>query len=343
MQEDIWHAGYLMYGPESFLIRQLIDKLMERFVEPQMRDIDLVKISIGKNFMKEHIDRIKQELQTPAFLSERKVILVEQSGIFSKAPKGQAEVYKERLDQFIKEVLPLMNQDTCLIMHEASIDGRRKKILNKWLEVDGIQIDVQREELPVLRKWLQAKAQQASLKVTIDAADSLIDRCDSDMTQIDKEFSKALLYAEYANSKGIDIDLIEYVCKSDLRGTVFNLTDAVSAGNTAKALQLLNTLLMLKEPLPLIRYMFNRHIKQLICAKELKKEKQIVNKVGVYPFVAKRLINQANRLSIDDLEFLYRLCFESDWQVKRGDMSDRLSFETLLIESGLTFAGKLKE
>lgn len=341
MLQDIWHAGYLIYGPESFLIKQVIDEIVERFVAQEMRDVDLIKIPVDKNLTEDHLDRIKQELQTPAFLSERKIIIVEESGIFSRARKGQANLHKERIKQF-EEVLSFMNQNTCLIMREETIDGRRKKLLRSWQEADGIQIEIQHEDLSVLRKWLQAKAQKKNLRLTQEAADSVIDRCDSQMAEIDKEFAKVLLYAEYADLSGIDINTIEYLCKADLRGSVFNLTDAVAAGNTKQALDLLNTLLMLKEPLPLIRFMFNRHIKQLICAKELMNKNQIIKKVGVYPFVAGRLMNQAKKLNMADLEYLYRLCFESDWQVKKGEMSDRLSFEILLIESALTFAGKLK-
>ncbi|HHT24593.1 MAG TPA: DNA polymerase III subunit delta [Clostridiaceae bacterium] len=340
IDQGIWHQGYLIYGEEKYLIKQIIDLICRRFVAAQMQDIDLVKIAIGSQLSDADIERIKQELKTPPFMSERKVILIENTRIFARAVQGQSEVHKKNQEEFSR-IFPLLNPGSCLIIHEATVDGRLKKILQNWFEAGGVQVEIGREEINVLRHWLQAKAQQKKLGLTVEAADNLIDRCESDMTQIEQEFSKALLYAEYAGLKGIDLATIDLVCKSDVRGTVFDLTDAVSAGKTDQALKLLDTLLVLKEPLPLIRFMFTRHIKQLICAKELGNEQLLIKKIGVYPFVARRLLKQARNMSLDNLEHFYRLAFESDWKVKRGHMTDRLSFETLLIEASLTFASKV--
>ncbi|NLJ71337.1 MAG: DNA polymerase III subunit delta [Clostridiaceae bacterium] len=341
IDQDIWHNGYLIYGEEIFLIKQIIDLICKRFVEPQMQDIDLVKIKIGSKLSSEDIERVKQELQTPAFMSERKVILLEKTGIFARAAQGQAEIHKKYQEE-LSQIFTLLNSGSCLILHEDTVDGRLKKKLQSWFEAGGVQVEIGREEIGVLRRWLQAKAQQKKLGLTVEAADNLIDRCESDMTQLEQEFNKAMLYAEYAGLAGIDLDTINLVCKSDIRGTVFDLTDAISAGQTEKALKLLDTLLILKEPLPLIRFMFARHIKQLICAKELGDERLLIKQIGVYPFVARRLLKQARNMSLEKLELFYRLAFESDWKVKRGHMTDRLSFETLLIEASLTFASKVR-
>lgn len=341
IDRDIWHNGYLIYGEEHYLIKQIIDLICRKFIEPQMRDIDLVKIKVGSKLSSEDIERVKQELQTPAFMSECKVILLEKTGIFARAAQGQAEVHKKNQEEFAR-IFSLLNSGSCLIFYEETVDGRLKKHLRSWLEAGGVQVEIGREEISVLRHWLQVKAQQKKLGLTIEAADNLIDRCESDMTQLEQEFNKALLYAEYAGLPGIDLATIDLVCKSDVRGTVFDLTDAVSAGKTDQALNLLDTLLILKEPLPLIRFMFTRHIKQLICAKELGNEQLLIKQIGVYPFVARRLLKQARNMSLDDLEHFYRLAFESDWKVKRGHMTDRLSFETLLIEASLTFASKVR-
>ncbi|HHU52497.1 MAG TPA: DNA polymerase III subunit delta [Clostridiaceae bacterium] len=341
IDQNIWHNGYLIYGEEYYLIKQIIALICNRFVEPQMQDIDLVKINAGLKLSAEDIERVKQELQTPPFMSERKVILLEKTGYFSRAEQGKVEERKKKQEE-LSQIFSLLNSGSCLILYEENVDGRLKKKLKSWLESGGVQVEIGREEISVLRHWLQVKAQQKRIGLTYEAADNLIDRCESDMTQLEQEFSKVLLYAEYAGLAGIDLATIDLVCKSDLRGTVFDLTDAVSAGQTDKALNLLDTLLILKEPLPLIRFMFARHIKQLICAKELGNEQLLIKKIGVYPFVARRLIKQARNMSIEKLEHFYRLAFESDWKVKRGHMTDRLSFETLLIEASLTFAGKVR-
>lgn len=340
LKNDILHNGYLIYGEEKYLKKQIVNSIIQKYVAPGMHDIDLIKISFDKQLSIDDINLIKQELQTPAFVSEKKIIVVEKSNLFARSPKGQSESHKKIQAEF-DQVISLLNINSCLIFVEESIDGRQKKILQKWQKCGGVQVEIKHEELSVLRQWLQVKAQQKKIGLTVEAADSLIDRCESDMTQIEQEFDKALLYAEYTEMEGIDLSTIELVCRSDLRGTIFNLTDAVSAGRTRIALDILDSLLAQKEPLPLIRFMFTRHIRQLICAKELNNPSIITKQVGVYPFVARGLIKQSRNMNFADLEYMFKLCFESDYKVKQGHMSDRLAFETLLIEACLIFASKV--
>lgn len=337
MLEQHWHKGYLIYGAENYLIKQLIDQIEDAFIAPGMQAIDRIQIKVDNFISTEQINRLKQELQTPAFLSQRKVIIVRNSHVFGKAEKGSAAQHKEMISR-LEEIFPLLNEAACLIFWEENIDKRRKGLLTDWQNSDGVIVEVGREELSVLRKWLQLKADQASLRIDTDAADSLIERCESDMEQIDKEFSKVALYAGYKKADRINSKMIALVCRPDLTGTVFNLTDAVAAGKPGEVLRILNILLALKEPIPLLRFMLVRHIKQLIVAKELNQEKAIIAQLGVYPFVAKRLIQQARHMRIEQLEDLYRRAFLSEWRVKSGRMDEQLAFETLLIEAALAFA-----
>ncbi len=331
MNRGVWHQAYLFYGPEKYLVKQLVEGLQKAFITPGMEELDLVRIRPDGDLKKADLERLKQELDTPAFLSKRKVIIMEETGLFDKAEKS-----RDLADDFLAAIASL-NPGSCLVLIEQQIDGRRKKLLKAWADQEGAQVEVKPEETAVLLGWLQAKAQKKKLGLSRQAGESLIDRCDSDMTQLDQELTKALLYAEYAGLQGIDLNLINMVCRDDLHGRIFDLTDAIAAGKAKEALDLLDVLLQLKEPLPLIRFMLNRQLKQLICAKELGQASALAGQLKVQPFVAKRLIGQARKLKLSDLEYLYRLSFLSDWQVKQGQMADDLAFESLIVEASLYF------
>lgn len=332
MDQGAWHQGYLFYGPEKYLVRQLVEKLQKAFIADGMEDLDLVKIRPDGDLKKTDLERVKQELATPAFLSKRKLVIMENTGLFDKVEKN-----RNLADDFLA-IIGDLNPGSCLVLVEEQIDGRRKKLLKAWADHDGAQVEVKQEDAKVLLGWLQVKAQQKKLGLSRQAGESLIDRCDSDMGQLDLEMTKALLYAEYAGLKGIDVNLINLVCRDDLHGRIFDLTDAIAAGMAKKSLDLLDILLQLKEPLPLIRFMLNRQLKQLICAKEVGQASALTRQLKVQPFVAKRLLGQARKLKLADLEYLYRLSFLSDWQVKQGKMADDLAFESLIIEACLYFS-----
>jgi DNA polymerase-3 subunit delta len=89
--------------------------------------------------------------------------------------------------------------------------------------------------------------------------------------------------------------------------------------------------------------MLARHIRQLICAAELKRPDQIASTLKVMPFVARRLGQQANGLSLPLLEALYRRCYETDLQVKTGQIQERLGLEILIIMACETNRWQLRQ
>jgi len=165
------------------------------------------------------------------------------------------------------------------------------------------------------------------------AAESLIDRCDSQMNVIWNELTKIFLYAEGKGLTTIDTSVVEELSLPDLRGTIFDLTDAMSAGRTAQALTLLDTLIVQKQPVQLITFMLARHFRQLIVARSLGSPDRIASRLKVMPFVAARLLNQSRSMSLESLEAQYSACFEADLSVKSGLVPDRISLELLLVSA----------
>ena len=153
------------------------------------------------------------------------------------------------------------------------------------------------------------------------------------MQVIWQELQKLFLYCEGAGCRKVDSQLIGEISLPDLRGNIFTLTDAISDGQTEKALALVDTLLSQRQPIQLIQFMLTRHFRQLICAAELAEPAKITAQLKVMPFVAARLAGQAKRLPMDLLEALYAECFANDLLVKTSQINDRLALETLLISA----------
>jgi DNA polymerase-3 subunit delta len=189
------------------------------------------------------------------------------------------------------------------------------------------------EQPALLRQWIEAECRQRGLTIDPLAAESLVDRCENRMLVIWQELTKLFLYQAYAGQTRIDPALIEQLSLPDLRGNIFDMTDAISKGQTARALELLDLLLGQKEPVQLIAFMLARHIRQLLVAKDLERSDVVVRELKVMPFVANRLLQQAKALSCEQLESLYNLCYETDLAVKTGQLAERLALEMLLISA----------
>lgn len=344
---------YVLYGEETFLIGKLVDALAELLIEPSCLALDRVLIDGNGQPNRIDPDKLAAEVMTPPFLSRRKLVVVRQSAWLSSGqtragadsavdearPADDADedsqetgsVRKSRQDELL-HLIERLPDSVCLVFIETKVDKRLRQLVTA-IEQKGVLAEIGREQPKTLQQWVEAECRRRGLLIDPTAAESLIDRCDLSMQVIWNELNKLFLYCAFAGVKEVGPDLIAEISLPDLRGNIFSLTDALSDGQTEKALQLVDTLISQRQPVQLIQFMLARHIRQLICAAELGRPDKITAELKVLPFVANRLASQARRFSLQVLEELYTGCFDSDMLVKTGQISDRLALETLLVRA----------
>ncbi len=314
---------YVLAGEEEFLKDRLVEALTGFLVEPSARPVDRLALT-GETL---EFNKLKAELQTPAFLSRAKLLIVRQSGWFAgQAKKVAAEDLIELFDQ--------LKEFTCLVFLEEKVDKRQKKLVDA-IRRAGVLAEFSRQSPRMLAAWIDGECKRKGLAIEPAAAESLIDRTEASMQQIWQELGKLFLYTAATGMKNVTYDLIDFISLPDLTGTVFAMTDALAAGQAGQALLLTDNLISQRQPVQLILFMLARHLRQLICAAELQNQAAIGQALQVPPFVASRLASQARRLLPNQLEKLYNACFTTDTMIKSGQISDRLGLETLLVESAL--------
>jgi len=345
---------YVLYGEETFLIDKLVDSLTELLIDPNCQSLDRVIFNGNGQPARLDPEKLTAEVMTPPFLSRRKLVIVRQSAwLASGQSKAAADsgvddaervaedsdeesqeigsARKSRQDSFLR-LIEKIPDSACLVFIENKVDKRLKQLVNA-IEQKGVLAEIGREQPRTLQQWVDVECRRRGIQITSTAAESLIDRCDLSMQVIWNELNKLFLYCAYAGQQEVNEDLIAEISLPDLRGNIFNLTDALSDGQTEKVLLLVDTLISQRQPVQLIQFMLARHIRQLICAAELGRPEQIASQLKVMPFVANRLASQARRFPIAVLEGLYASCFETDMLVKTGQIGDRLALETLLVKA----------
>lgn len=330
------HSLYVIFGEEDFLIEKLIENIQTIVLNGASSELDRVRIDADGQSSRLDLNHLNAELMTPPFMSSRKLVIVKNSNLFTMSggtqDKSEGGAHKDRQKK-IQEIIENLHSSICLVFVESKIDKRLKGLLQSVASM-GIIAEIQHEKPQNLKKWIQAEFQQKNITISGEAAENLADRCDQSMRVIWSEMNKIFLYMDYAGQSSADLETISDLSLPDLRGTVFELTDAISFGRTADALLLLDNLVKQRQPVQLIQFMLARHFRQLICAAELGRQDLLASSMKVMPFVAAKLIRQARQFTLPMMERIYELCFESDLSVKTGKMEDRLALETLLIRSG---------
>ena len=182
-------------------------------------------------------------------------------------------------------------------------------------------------------KWVKKMVRANNHEIDENTAAELVEYCEPGMDDILNEIVKLCAYS--GDRKRITIDDIKKVCTKSVKSRIFDLTDAVAAGQCSRALALLNDMAAIKEPMPKVMYMITRQFRQLLQIKLMSREgavqAEIVRQLKINPYIAGKVVKQASSFSIDKLERAVAASADMDLKVKSGKIQDKAAVELLII------------
>ena len=273
---------YLLCGEEGYLKKQY----KNRFVKAMLPEGDTMNYSYyeGKNTpVKEAIDLA----ETLPFFAERRLIVFENTGFFKTAAGAD-------LADYIKD----MPETTCFIFVEEEIDKRNK--LYKAVKSKGYIAELSTQDAGTLKRWVAGLVRKEQKQISESVIVYFLDKVGTDMENIQGELEKVFCYA--LDRDTITKEDIDAVCVTQITNHIFEMVDAVAAGNQQKALDLYYELLALKEPPMRILFLLVRQYRMLFHVKALANQgygrKEIASKAGLHPFVSGKNMEQAKRFKI---------------------------------------------
>jgi DNA polymerase III subunit delta len=119
----------------------------------------------------------------------------------------------------------------------------------------------------------------------------------------------------------------------DHQSDIFAMVDAIGERNGQKALELLHILLEEMDFIPLFG-MVIRQFRLLIQAREILDlggtERDLIETLGLHPFVAEKIWTQARQFDLPSLEMIYYHLLEIDLGEKTGRMPGELALDVLI-------------
>ncbi|MDO5733679.1 MAG: DNA polymerase III subunit delta [Eubacteriales bacterium] len=332
-KKEVPNLIFLLYE-EPYLLRQLERLLKAELIQAGAESLDYIELS-GQKAENLQVDSLRELSQTPAFVSERKLILVKDSGLFRLGKNNsRGPAFRPEVKDLWLELLSALPDSVTVVFRESKIDRRQK---NFWqsLEASGAWIvEVKQVDEATLFQWMTAVLAQADLALSRRAAEDISERCNLEMDSIYMEMQKLSAIAQARGLEAVTEELVNEAARPNLNADIFQLLDQLASGRSAEAFKLKKRLLERREPLQLIQFMLARKLRQLLIAKDIASAPALAKRLKVPPFVARKLIQEAKNFKSEDLEAQYRTLFLSDWQVKQGKLSDDIAFDLALLELG---------
>ena len=266
------------------------------------------------------VGEIIDQAETMPFFAERRLIVLENSGLLKSGGEQLAEY------------LSAPAETAYLLLVETEVDKRSK--LYKAVQSKGCAVEFAIQDESTLKRWVLGMMKKENKKISEHALNYLLEKTGTDMENIRKETEKLFCYC--LDKEAITEADIEEICTKRITNHIFDMVSAIADKKQKHALELYYELLALKEPPMRILFLIARQFNLLLQVKELRKKgyqnKAIGEKVGLPGFIAGKYVTQASRFHTKDIMEALEACVAAEEAIKTGRMNDTMSVELLIIQ-----------
>lgn len=327
---------YVLHGEDEFASAEFLTALKEKLGDPTTAALNTTEFD-GRSLT---LADLQAACGAMPFLARRRLVIVR--GLIARLtsrgqPKedeedGAAPPARQFLADFLQFV-PSVPETTALVLVEQRALTERNAVLKFAAQHAGIAF-VKRFDLPKgegLARWIAVRAKAQGGAFTPAATAALAAAVGDDPRAADGEIAKLLAYVNY--SRPVEAGDVELLTPYSRAANVFEMVDAIGMGDARKAMALLQRLLADEDPLYAFA-MIVRQFRLLLQTREILEtrgsETAALEALHVQPFVARKLVEQARGFALTDLEDIYRRLFETDVQVKTGQVDSRAALDLLV-------------
>lgn len=318
----------LLYGEEIYLLETKLKKIKKDFGE-LIKGINYIQIDDTS------VQELINDIETPAFGYEKKLIIARNTGLFKKekkTAKGQEAVLNKLVDkisEYIDENKKMIDEAVELVFVEEQVE---KNNLYKAIEKNGEILQFPLLKMPELIQNIQKICAMYKVKIDNNAARYFIEACGTNMQDLINEIRKLI---EYVRENGTitvkDIDLLSI---KQIDTVIFDLTDNLGKKDTKKAMDVLNNLIYQKEPIQKILITLYNHFKKLYIVKIAEENrKDLATSMKLKPnqlFLTSKYRMQANYFTKQEIEKIMEELTNLDANYKVGLIDINIGLESIL-------------
>jgi DNA polymerase III subunit delta len=334
--------AYLFVGDEAFFRRRCREAILEHLVSPELRDFSLFEFDLAETDLAEVLDRAR----TPSLMAPFQIFFVR--GVKNLFGRGSNEAKLAAVEEYCKDPNP--NAVLIFVADHISIpaDARRMELTDRERyqrirETMGAYcgiVELARVEEGEAVRWIGEYCTTRQVKIDTDAARELVDALGGDMMMVSNELEKLILYA--GEKRHISLGDVETMVLAAKQRSLYELTDAISARDRVRALQVLDAILTTgdgDEAAIGHLYMLAKTFRQMLVILERNVRDQRMLWAALWqgfrvpPFAADDIIRQARRYkSKRELTRAIRLVAKTDLALRSNPPSKRLVLEKLVLD-----------
>lgn len=308
---------YFVHGKERYLVDRAVELLRARVLDPRTRDFNY-ELFYGKEA---GASRIAQAARTLPMMAKRRLVLVRDADEMKGDELGA-------LIPYVSDPAP----ETCLVFVAEKADQRLKFF--SAFKKHGVMLKLEPLYERQLPEFVRGEAKARGVTLAPDALTMIVDEIGADLGQLADAVERLAIYA--GERKQITAEDVDKVVATTRQRSVFELANAVGAGDRAHALAVLSSMLGARESGVRIVAMLARHLRQLWITSELlertRDKFEIAGALGIPPFFADDIIRQARNIDATRAKRMHAALFKADKDLKSSRLDDARLLEALILE-----------
>ncbi len=299
----------LFTGEEEHLKQQALMDLRKALLPAGLEDLNETILENPES------DALIAAAETMPFMADRRLVLVRDLA----ALEGRSEP-----DERLLNYLPQAPDYAVLLFFCAKKADERKKLFKAVQKLNGI-VSFDPLKGSELTSFVTDAFRKLGRECDQHTADYLIFLSGSDTNRLLTEVAKISAY--HPDAPAVDPEDVKALAVPSAEANVFQMVDAVVAGQETRAFRLLrDTLRGGEDPIRILalllrQFRLMQHVK--IMQYEKRNASDIPGALGVSPYAARQYIRQTQLWSPSQVRDAVRLCLDTDLAVKSGELPAR--------------------
>lgn len=309
---------FFFYGPNSYAARQQIAKMRDEYVRKTGGDMGLERLDGAKL----PAGQLVSALQAAPFLATSRLVIIEDLG------------QNKSVAATIGDILPTIPSSTVAVFYDSAPDQRTTYF--KTLSAAAKTVKFEALATSQLAKWIESEVKSAGAAIEPEARQQLMERCGDDQWRLAAEIAKLAAYDSNITSKSVEL-LVE----SSSQQTIFDLVDAMAAGQSSKALTTYHKLrgdgVHEMQILNMVNWQLRNYLLAVTAGKISSGD--LAKQTGMSPFVAGKVLGKRHLYTEDVLKKAFLDSVDTEYKIKSGQGGSDVLVEQLIYRVSAAVAG----
>ena len=313
---------YFFHGEEGFLLHHYLEQIKKQLIDELTESFNFHRLT-AETF---DIQTFADAVENLPMMAENTMVQLDDIDLFRRD-----ESERNKIAEILSDI-----PDYCTVVFtyetvEWNPDKRFKKLYDA-VNAHGTVVEFAKQSHRDLIAWISRHFAARGKRISTDLCTYLIDITDGTMTSLSGEIAKISSYSGADTICKADIDA---VTEPVLDAVTYQLTDLVSRGQYAQALEKLHQLLKMQEEPVIILGTIGAHFRRVSTARTLldagRPASELMKLCGLREYPAKKAMEAARRTRPELCAAAARLVLETDRKLKTSFDDPQRLLEMLVL------------